>query len=105
MTASPYQAIADPTRRAILDMLKEDGPQKAGDLAQRFPRISRPAVSKHLRVLREAHLVDQRKQGREMWYQLDPDPLAQVYRWLDQYEDFWQDRLAQLKRAVEADPD
>ena len=101
MPESPYQAIADPTRRAILDVLKNDGPQKAGDLAERFPRISRPAVSKHLRVLRGARLVAQRKEGREVWYRLEADPLGQVYQWLDQYEDFWRDRLARLKQAVE----
>jgi DNA-binding transcriptional ArsR family regulator len=101
MSESPYQAIADPTRRAILDVLKAEGPQKAGDLAERFPRISRPAVSKHLRVLRGARLVAQRKDGREVWYRLEADPLGQVYQWLDQYEDFWRDRLARLKQAVE----
>jgi DNA-binding transcriptional ArsR family regulator len=101
MSESPYQAIADPTRRAILDVLKAEGPQIAGDLAERFPRISRPAVSKHLRVLRGARLVAQRKDGREVWYRLEADPLGQVYQWLDQYEDFWRDRLARLKQAVE----
>jgi DNA-binding transcriptional ArsR family regulator len=101
MPDSPYQAIADPTRRQILDVLKNYGPQKAGDLAERFPRISRPAVSKHLRVLRSARLVAQRKAGREVWYRLEADPLGQVHQWLDQYEDFWRDRLARLKQAVE----
>lgn len=101
MPESPYQAIADPTRREILDVLKEAGPQKAGDLAERFPRISRPAVSKHLRVLRGAQLVAQRKEGREVWYRLEADPLGQVHQWLDQYEGFWRDRLERLKQAVE----
>ena len=101
MPESPYQAIADPTRRAILAVLKADGPLKAGDLAERFPRISRPAVSKHLRVLRAARLVAPRKDGREVWYRLEADPLSQVLQWLDQYEDFWRDRLTRLKEAVE----
>lgn len=104
MTAhSPYQAISDPTRRAILDMLRDDGPLKAGDLAERVARISRPAVSKHLRILRSAKLVSQDRRGREIWYQLAPSPLAQVLDWVEKYEVFWQDRLTRLKDAVEGD--
>jgi len=100
---SPYQAIADPARRAILDLLKASGPQRAGDLAERFPEISRPAVSKHLRVLRGSRLVGQHKRGREIWYQLNPEPLSQVSAWVQDYSEFWQDRLQALKEAAESD--
>lgn len=100
---SAFQAISDPTRRAILDVLRDDGPLKAGDLAERFARISRPAVSKHLRILRSAHLVAQNKRGREVWYRISPTPLAQVQAWLGEHEVFWQDRLTRLKDAVEQD--
>ena len=93
-------AIADPTRRQILDLLAV-GPQRAGDLAARFRRISRPAVSKHLRVLRGSRLVLQERRGREMWYRLDPTPLSRVDAWLGKYSSFWQDRLEELKKAAE----
>jgi DNA-binding transcriptional ArsR family regulator len=98
---SPFEAISDPTRRAILDSLAERGPTRAGDLANLFPKISRPAVSKHLRVLRGARLVRQEARGREMWYQLNPAPLSQVQAWLDDYQRFWEDRLQKLKQVAE----
>jgi DNA-binding transcriptional ArsR family regulator len=101
MSRSPFHAIADPTRRQILDLLREHGPLRAGDLAARFPRISRPGVSKHLRVLRSARLLEQERRGRELWYRLDPMPLSQVEKWVSKYEGFWQDRLQQLKRVAE----
>ena len=100
MAITPFDAIADSTRRQILDSLRT-GPKRAGDLAARFPRISRPAVSKHLRVLRGAKLVRQEKRGRELWYQLTPLPLNQVQSWLAQYEVFWQEKLQDLKHAAE----
>jgi DNA-binding transcriptional ArsR family regulator len=101
MPASAFHAIADPTRRHILDLLRETGAQRAGDLAARFPRLSRPGVSKHLRVLRQAHLLEQERRGRELWYRLDPLPLSQIDAWVNRYEEFWQARLAALKRAIE----
>jgi DNA-binding transcriptional ArsR family regulator len=101
MAVSAFHAIADPTRRQILDLLRQRGPQRAGDLAHHFPRISRPAVSKHLRVLRGSRLVQQERQGRELWYQLNPLPLSQVQSWVKEYETFWQERLENLKRSVE----
>ncbi|HLD93261.1 MAG TPA: metalloregulator ArsR/SmtB family transcription factor [Anaerolineales bacterium] len=94
-------AISDPTRRRILDELHAAGPQRAGDLAARFARISRPAVSKHLRVLRGSRLIAQERRGRELWYRLDPAPLSQVEKWLDKYSGFWQTKLQGLKKASE----
>src|ERR1700756_2613911 len=78
-----FSALADPTRRAVLDLLRT-GSQPAGRIAQAFP-ISRPAISKHLRLLRRAHLVDERREGRLRVYQLNPEPLRAVDSWLDQY--------------------
>lgn len=101
MSTSAFHAIADPTRRQILDWLRLQGPLRAGDLAARFARLSRPGVSKHLRVLRRARLVSQERRGRELWYRLDPLPLANIGIWLSNYEEFWQARLQALKRAVE----
>ena len=101
MSSSAFHAIADPTRRRILDLLRDQGPLRAGELAARFPRISRPGVSRHLRVLRGARLLRQERRGRELWYRLDPAPLSQVDAWVGRYSEFWQDRLQALKRATE----
>jgi DNA-binding transcriptional ArsR family regulator len=100
MTLSAFHAIADPTRRQILDLLAV-GPLRAGDLAASFRRISRPAVSKHLRVLRGSQLIHQERRGRELWYRLDPAPLSKIDAWLEKYSAFWQDRLEELKKAAE----
>lgn len=98
--SSAFHAIADPTRRKILDALLA-GPMRAGEVAQRFPRISRPAVSKHLRVLRSSQLVLAEQRGREVWYRIDPAPLADVEKWIQQYRVFWEDKLQALKKAAE----
>ena len=94
-----FRAIADPTRRAILDRLRA-GPANAGALAADF-RSSRPAISKHLRVLREARLIRDRRVGRERVYTVDPVPLQSVAGWLEGYRAFWQASLSQLKRNLE----
>jgi DNA-binding transcriptional ArsR family regulator len=96
-----FQALADPTRRAVLDRLRQ-GSQPAGKIASAFA-VSRPAVSKHLRLLRRAHLVSERRQGRNRVYQLNPAPLRAVASWLDQYRVFWRANLAGLKTFVEAE--
>jgi len=96
-----FQALADPTRRAVLDLLRR-GSQPAGEIAQAFP-VSRPAISKHLRLLRRAHLVHEHRQGRHRVYHLNPEPLRAVDSWLDQYRDFWKMSLTNLKSFVEAE--
>lgn len=93
-------AIADPTRRAILDALRQ-GTCTAGELARRFP-ISRPAVSRHVRVLRDAGLVRQSRDRQTLRYSLNPAPLAAVDGWLDGYRVYWGAKLHDLKRFVEA---
>src|SRR5689334_23939819 len=98
-TPDVFRAIADPTRRAILDRLRA-GPANAGTLAADF-RSSRPAVSKHLRVLREARLVTDKKVGRERVYAVNPVPLQSVAGWLEGYRSFWQASLTRLKRNLE----
>jgi DNA-binding transcriptional ArsR family regulator len=91
----PFEALADPTRRAILDVLRDEGEVTAGALAARFPRISRPAVSRHLKVLRQSRLVVARQAGREWRYSLDARGLAEVYRgWFAQFEPIWMQRSA-----------
>src|SRR5499427_9147164 len=88
-----FRAIADPTRRAILDRLRA-GPANAGALAADF-RSSRPAISKHLRVLRDARLVVGRRVGRERVYAVQPLPLQSVAGRLEGYRSFWQSSLTQ----------
>jgi DNA-binding transcriptional ArsR family regulator len=94
-----FRAIADPTRRAILDRLRA-GPAPVNALAADF-RHSRPAISKHLRVLRRARLVAEEKAGRERFYALQPRPLQQVAGWIDGYRSFWVTSLSNLKRYLE----
>jgi DNA-binding transcriptional ArsR family regulator len=94
-----FRAIADPTRRAILDRLRA-GPARAGALASDF-RQSRPAISKHLRVLRESRLVTEERSGRERVYSLEPVALQRVAGWVDGYRSFWLSSLTKLKRHLE----
>jgi DNA-binding transcriptional ArsR family regulator len=104
VTYSPeatFSALADPTRRAVLDLLRR-GCQPAGQIAQAFP-VSRPAISKHLRLLRRAHLVTEHREGRHRFYQLNPEPLRAVDSWLEQYRTFWNTSLANLKAFVETE--
>lgn len=96
-----FQALADPTRRAVLDLLRR-GSQPAGQIAQAFP-VSRPAISKHLRLLRRAHLVREHREGRNRVYQLNPEPLRAVDSWIEQYRTFWTASLSNLKAFVEAE--
>ncbi len=94
-----FRAIADPTRRAILDRLRA-GPAPVNALAADF-RQSRPAISKHLRVLRQARLVAEERAGRERLYELQPRPLQQVAGWIEGYRSFWVTSLSNLKRYLE----
>src|SRR6266542_2275924 len=81
-----FQALADPTRRAVLDLLR-GGRQPAGLIAGFFP-VSRPAVSKHLRLLRRANLVTEHRRGRHRFYEINPAPLKAVDQWLARYRVF-----------------
>ncbi len=96
-----FHALADPTRRAVLDLLRR-GSQPAGQIASAFP-VSRPAISKHLRLLRRAHLVREHREGRHRVYQLNPEPLRAVDSWIEQYRVFWTKSLNNLKAFVEAE--
>jgi len=87
-------ALADPTRRRIVELLAE-GELTAGEIASQFP-TARPGVSRHLRVLREHGLVCARAQGRRRLYSLDPRPLEELDAWLDHYSGFWRNRLDAL---------
>ena len=89
MTA--YAALAEPHRREILDLLRA-GERPVGDLVERLP-LSQPGVSKHLKVLREAGLVQARAEGKVRWYGLRAEPLAEVADWLEPYRRHWSARL------------
>ncbi len=95
-----FRAIADPTRRALLDLLVSEGRLAAGHTAESFP-MSRPAVSKHLRILRDAGLVTETRDGRNRLYEVNAEPLEAVADWLESYRVFWNRRLKSLKAHVE----
>src|SRR5690349_3599565 len=93
-----FAALADPTRRMVFERLAE-GPRAVGELAAGLP-VSRPAVSQHLKVLKEAGLVSDRPEGARRVYQIDPQGLGQLRAWLDQ---FWDQALAAFAAEVERD--
>jgi len=104
-TSSPldsvWRALADPTRRAMLDALR-DGPKTTGQLAEQFGSMTRFGVMKHLGVLEAAGLVIVRREGRERWNSLNAVPLRQIYeRWVSTYEDQWAGSLLRLKKTIE----
>lgn len=102
-TAPPFDVLAEPTRRRILDLLLER-PHLVGDLTERLG-LSQPGTSKHLRVLREAGLVQVRQDAQRRWYELRPEPLAEVDAWLTPYRRLWSERLDALERHLDAMPD
>ena len=102
MGVTAYAALADPSRREILDHLRS-GERTVGDLVARL-QLSQPGVSKHLKVLRAAGLVDVRPDGRRRWYALRAEPLAEVDRWLEPYRAYWSARFDALERHLEVSP-
>ena len=91
-----FAALADPTRRAVFERIV-DRPQSVGALAAQLP-VSRPAVSQHLKVLKEAGLVEDQAQGTSRIYRIDPNGLGPIRRWLDQQ---WERSLDNFKRIAE----
>jgi DNA-binding transcriptional ArsR family regulator len=94
-------ALADPTRRRLLRLVGER-PRKAGELAEDFS-VSRPAVSKHLRVLREAGLVESEPRGRARIYRLAPGGISEVQRWVEETGRFWDSALDAFRRHAEGE--
>jgi DNA-binding transcriptional ArsR family regulator len=92
------RALADPSRRTVLERLSR-GPVTAGELAALLP-IARPGVSRHLRVLREAGLVEVRQDAQRRVYSLRPEPLAEIDEWLDRYRALWEQRLDALHTEI-----
>jgi DNA-binding transcriptional ArsR family regulator len=98
-----FEVLAEPRRREILDLLR-DGERLAGDLVGRLA-LTQPTVSKHLKVLREAGLVEVRKEAQCRWYRLRPEPLTDIDAWLAPYRRLWSDRLDALERHLDTAPD
>jgi DNA-binding transcriptional ArsR family regulator len=93
-----FRALADPSRRAIFERLTK-GEAAVRDLTPRF-RISQPAVSQHLQVLREAGLVTERRDGRLVYYRVEPKGLRPLVDWITHYEAFWFDRIERLRALL-----
>ena len=95
-----FHALADPTRRSIFEELTRQGEQTVHALT-RYARVSQPAVSKHLTVLKRAKLVRHRREGRETHYRARPDALAPMVDWLNLYGAFWRERFDRLESLLE----
>jgi DNA-binding transcriptional ArsR family regulator len=93
------KTLADPTRRAVFERIAREGEVAATGLV-RGSRVSQPAVSQHLRALREAGLVTERRDGRQIHYRIAPKGLAPLIDWLGHYQTFWQERIANLEKLL-----
>ncbi|MGA6165531.1 ArsR/SmtB family transcription factor [Amycolatopsis magusensis] len=101
--ATTFEVLAEPRRREILDLLRA-GERPVGELVDRLT-LTQPTVSKHLKVLREAGLVEVRQDAQRRWYRLRPEPLAEIDAWLAPYRALWNSRLDALERHLETMPD
>lgn len=101
MTATTFAVVAEPTRRRILDLLR-DRARSVGELVDQLG-LSQPGVSKHLRVLREAGLVRVRAEAQRRWYELETEPLQEIDSWLEPYRRLWSERLDALERHLDTD--
>ncbi|MGW7426071.1 ArsR/SmtB family transcription factor [Streptomyces sp. NPDC054813] len=99
-----FAALANATRREVLRLLRDQGPQPVQALADHFA-MRRPSLSEHLKVLREAGLVSEERQGRQRIYRLEAAPLVEVQDWLDPYERFWREKLKGLGDLLDRMPD
>ncbi len=95
-----FAALASPIRRELLRLLLDQGPQPVAHLAANFD-MRRPSVSEHLKVLREAGLISERRSGRQRIYRLEPRPLREVRDWLHPYERFWREKLTNLRDLLD----
>lgn len=94
-----YEALADPTRRRILDLLRER-PHLVGELVELLD-MSQPLISKHLRVLREVGLVNVRQDAQRRWYELNPSPLIEVDAWMQPFRHLWSERFDRLDNLLD----
>jgi DNA-binding transcriptional ArsR family regulator len=94
-----FEVLAEPNRRRILDLLRERD-RTVGELVE-LSALSQPGVSKHLRILREAGLVEVRQEAQKRWYRLRPEPLAEMDHWLEPYRKFWSNKLDALEKYLD----
>jgi DNA-binding transcriptional ArsR family regulator len=93
------KTLADPTRRAVFERIAREGEVAATGLAK-GTEVSQPAISQHLKALRDAGLVLERREGRHVHYRVAPEGLAPLVDWIDHYRDFWRERLANLEKLL-----
>jgi DNA-binding transcriptional ArsR family regulator len=98
MRRDVFQAIADPTRRAIISLLVNNSLTLNG-VAENFD-ISRPAISKHIKILQECGLIIIKQEGRERYCEVQPEPLQEVNLWTEQYKRFWNSKLNSLEKFL-----
>lgn len=98
-----FSALADSSRRNILLMLSK-GSKNVNSIAGEF-KISRPAVSKHLKILEHSKLIVQKKEGRQRYFSLNPEPIKKIINWFKFYDKFWDNKLNSLKQFVEKNND
>ena len=98
-SAVAIEVLAEPNRRQILDLLR-DGERPVGELVTSL-RLTQPAVSKHLRVLKDAGLVDVRRDAQRRLYRIRPEPLAELDAWLEPYRKLWRESLDRLERHLD----
>jgi DNA-binding transcriptional ArsR family regulator len=99
-TSDVFNAIAEPRRREIIDLLAVGGEQAVGELTRAL-RLAQPAVSKHLSVLRRVRLVTASRRGRSRVYRLEPKELKTVHDWIKHYERFWSHQISRIKQRAE----
>ncbi len=97
--ATTFTVLAEPTRRRILDLLREQ-PRSVGELVAELG-LTQPGTSKHLKVLRDAGLVQVRRDAQRRWYELRAEPLAEIDSWLAPYRALWTERLDRLERHLD----
>jgi DNA-binding transcriptional ArsR family regulator len=94
-----FRALGDGTRRAILQELARGKPRSAGELGRHF-RSAQPTISKHLKVLEDAQLIERTVNGRVHWFRLQPKGLREATRWLTRHQAFWEGAVDQLERLL-----
>lgn len=94
-----FAALADPTRRTIIEMLSDSGQLSASDIYSHF-QVSHPAISQHLKILREARLVDMEKRAQQRLYQVNPQAVNEIASWIAKVNRQWHDRLDMLNKVI-----
>ena len=100
MLNETFGALADPTRFAIVDRLLKKGDQSAGEL-NKLADISPPAISRHLKILRQAGVIEQRVQAQSRIYSVNPDAMRSIHSWVEETRKFWEGTLDRLEAAIE----